>query len=61
VKVDSKNGSEHFSQSIIYIIFCGIAEAEHCDDMLNPASEDMVLAQRKISEQIGLYLNNPTC
>jgi hypothetical protein len=29
--------------------------------MLNPASDDMVLAQKKISEQIELYLNNPIC
>jgi hypothetical protein len=47
--------------SIIYKLFCGIAEAEHCDDMLNPASDDMVLAQKKISEQIGLYMHNPIC
>jgi len=38
-----------------------ILGAEHCDDMLNPKSEEMRNAQAKIQEQIGIYLNDPKC
>ncbi|ODM95619.1 Thymus-specific serine protease [Orchesella cincta] len=42
-----------------YVVY--VPQAEHCDDMLNPKTEEMRKAQALIQTQIGIYLNDSNC